>query len=220
MLKPSKNPLLTPHLGTVDVEKLNSPAVLSRGKRNLRRELRDERRTQSAADAIKGLTKDNELFGFTMGRFSMLDLIQAVLQITGPVHLSLSTWTASIAEISALEDLFRRGAFTAARFLLDMSMSRREPACVSQLQERFGKESIRVGAIHSKFALFQNETWKVVLRGSFNLNMNPRLEDYLIAHDPELAGFINTIMDEIWAKQKTTEIDERPYDIIKHFADL
>jgi hypothetical protein len=35
-----------------------------------------------------------------------------------------------------------------------------------------------------------------------NLNENPRLEDFTLAHDPELAGFIIGNLDNLWATQR------------------
>jgi len=78
---------------------------------------------------------------------------------------------------------------------------------------------VRVAQNHAKFAIFQNKTWRIVLRSSMNLNMNPRFEDFQIAHDPELATFLNAILDEIWAKQKKELADAKPYEIVKHFRD-
>jgi hypothetical protein len=50
-----------------------------------------------------------------------------------------------------------------------------------------------------------------------NLNMNPRTEDFLIGHDPELAEFLNRILDEIWAKQQSEMADAKPYEITQHW---
>ena len=44
----------------------------------------------------------------------------------------------------------------------------------AQMREKLGRDNIRVAQTHSKFALFQNADWKVCLRTSMNLNMNPR----------------------------------------------
>jgi hypothetical protein len=97
-------------------------------------------------------------------------------------------------------------------------MARRETAITSQLREAFGHENIRVAANHAKWCLFQNAEWRLVLRSSMNLNMNPRFEDFQIAHDPELAAFLNAILDEIWAKQTKAMSDSRPGRILQHFA--
>jgi hypothetical protein len=98
-------------------------------------------------------------------------------------------------------------------------MARREPATTHQLRDTLGNDNVRVAQTHAKFALFQNAQWQIVLRSSMNLNMNPRYEDFQIAHDPELAAFIGNIMDEIWRKQPKELAEANPYSIVKYFKD-
>ena len=63
--------------------------------------------------------------------------------------------------------------------------------------------------------------WKLVCRSSINLNVNPQYEDFQIAHDVELAAFLNRLLDEIWAKQTKEMAEAKPYEIVKHFdADM
>ena len=215
MLKLTQNTLFRCPSGEVDLSKLTTKAVHKRALRTAKREIRDVRKVKCAAEAIEGLDHETEIFGFTRGQFSLLDLIVAVQRITGPCHLSLSTWTAAQHELDSLYALLQRGDITGSRWLIDYSMARREPAMTAQLRERFGWNNIRVAQVHAKFQVFQNADWKIVLRSSMNLNMNPRCEDFQIAHDPELANFLNGILDEIFAKQPKELADSKPYDIIK-----
>lgn len=218
MLQPTPNPLFLSNDGEVKLDRLAAATVHRRKLNTARRELRDLRNKQAAANAIAGLDHETEIFGFTKGQFSLLDLIGAVLPITGPVHFSISTWTAATFEIRSLGAMALRGDITGTRWLVDFSMARREPAITAQLRDAFGRDNIRVAQVHAKFCLFQNAAWRLVLRTSMNLNMNPRYEDFQIAHDPDLAGFLNTILDEIFAAQTKHMADARPYDIQKHFA--
>jgi hypothetical protein len=110
-----------------------------------------------------------------------------------------------------------RGEILGLRLLIDFSMARREPSQTAQMREKLGRGNIRVAATHSKFALFQNADWKVCLRTSMNLNTNPRNEDFLVGHDPELTAFLNGILDEVWAKQGTAVADLPPGQIIQHW---
>ena len=50
-----------------------------------------------------------------------------------------------------------------------------------------------------------------------NLNMNPRTEDFHIAHDPDLFGFIHGIMDRVWKLQNKTLAEAKPGVISQHF---
>jgi hypothetical protein len=197
------NPLLrTDRLSVVDATVIDAPTVHIRTKRSAIREIRDTRRSKTAQEAIAGLTRDVELCGFTKGQFSLLDLLKAIAEITGPAALTLSTWTANGPEIGTLADMVADGRLSSARFLIDASFARRDPQAAEQLRKRFGLNAVRVSQTHSKFALYENADWKLVLRTSMNLNMNPRFEDFTVAHDPELFEFMSTVMRELWERQR------------------
>jgi len=217
VLKLDTNPLFDQATGEVQLDKLSASAVHRRRLNTARRQLRNLRSGEHAAQAIAGLDLETEIFGFTKGQFSLLDLIGVILPITGPAHLSISTWTAASFEIQSLSAMAQRGDITGTRWLIDFSMARREPAITAQLRENFGQENIRVALNHAKFCLFQNATWRAVLRSSMNLNMNPRYEDFQLAHDPELAAFLNALLDEVFAQQTKGQADARPYEIVKHW---
>lgn len=217
MLKLNQNSLFTDPSKAVDLTRLAAASTLRRKRSDRKREVRDLRKTETALEAIAGFDHEIEIYGFTKGQFSLLNLIQAVFLYTGPAHLSLSTWTAASHEIESLAAMEARGDIVGQRLLIDFSMARREPAMTAQMRTKLGQQNIRVAQTHSKFCVFQNADWKVVLRSSMNLNMNPRNEDFTLAHDPELATFLNTILDEIWAKQKSEMADQAPYEIIKHW---
>jgi hypothetical protein len=219
MLKQTANPLFTPLSGMVRPESITAKMTLRRKMNASRRDLRDLRSKQPAREAIAGLDHAVEIFGFTKGQFSLLDLIGAVVEITGPAHLSISTWTAASHEIESLSAMAQRGDILGTRWLIDFSMARREPATTAQLREAFGPDNIRVAQNHAKWCLIQNTTWRIVLRSSMNLNMNPRFEDFQIAHDPELAAFLNGILDQIWAIQSKNLADRKPYEIVQYFND-
>lgn len=202
-LRPSANPLLgRDTLRLFDLDDLESDCVFQRPKARGRRELKDLRRAESAAAAIAGLTRANELYGFTKGQFSLLDLIIACLARTGPADLFVSTWTAARYEILKLQDLAAGGHILSVRWLVDVTFARRDPQAAHQIRQAFGLDNVRVSQNHSKFCLFENDHWRLVLRSSMNLNMNPRFEDFSLAHDPPLADFLRRIIDEIWSKQR------------------
>ncbi len=220
ILQRNKNPILDSQVvQQCDVDKIASPTVHWRGVQQARRDIRDVRRRESAAEAIAGLDRTTEIFGFTKGQFSLLDLWLAALDIIGPSHLTISTWTAARKEIKTLGDLQSDGKLLGSRWLIDFTFARRDPAAAQAIRNTFGIDSCRVAKNHSKFAIFQNDKWKLVLRTSMNLNMNPRFEDFTIAHDPDLADFLNTIMDEIFSRQKRSLINASSKEISKYFQE-
>lgn len=181
------------------------------------RDLRELTHKETAAQAIAGLNFENEIYGFTKGQFSLLDLLEACLDITGPTSLQISTWTAARHEIQKLADLQKRGRLLSVRWLIDFTFARRDPEAAHQIRQSFGIETIRVARCHAKFALFGNERWRLVLRSSMNLNMNPRTEDFTLANDPELYAFIGNILDRVWARQSRSLADATCRQILDFF---
>lgn len=207
-------------IGMVNAEEINAAAVQRRHKRlDVRRELRDCRKSSSAAAAIDGLNHENEIYGITKGQFSLVQLLEAVVEISGPCHFTLSTWTAARFEIQRMARLMESGSLLSTRWLLDFTFARRDPSAAEQIRSTFGLESVRVSQVHAKLALFGNDDWKIVLRTSMNLNMNPRMEDFTISHDAEQFAFWSTILDDIWKRQPTELQKERLGKIRKFWKD-
>lgn len=193
-------------------EPVADPDVIRRGHcvlvRERYRNIRDLRRKESAAEAVAGLDLDGrEIFGLTKGQFSMIDLLDAVLTRTGPAAVAISTWTAANTDVSATLDMIASGRITRARWLVDLTFVRRCPQLAGRIREAFGADAIRVTRNHAKFAVLTNDRWRVVIRTSMNLNHNPRLEDFTVAHDPTLADFLLAALDDVWKTQKRTLAD-------------
>lgn len=118
-----------------------------------------------------------------------MDAIEAILEKTGPADVALSTWTAG-----------HNGNIRSLRFVADCSFGQRQPGYLAKLRELFGDGAIRATRAHAKFAVISNETWAVAVRTSMNLNENPRLESIEVSDDPELAGFLLRVVDEIFRR--------------------
>lgn len=167
-----------------------------------RRLIEDQRRAQSAADAVATLERDGcELVGLTRGQFSLTDLLVAVLDKTGPAELGISTWTAASASVQTMLELLQAGQITGCRWLVDCTFVRRVPQLVAQIRRQFGDDAIRVTRTHAKFCTITNDRWQIAIRSSMNLNQNPRLESYELGHDPQLCAWLVGVMDDVWSTQ-------------------
>ena len=167
-----------------------------------RRLIEDQRRAQSAAEAIAQLERDgSELVGLTRGQFSLSDMLTAVLDKTGPAALSISTWTAASTSVQSMLELLQTGQITRCKWLVDCTFVRRVPQLVAEIRRSFGDDAIRVTRTHAKFATVTNENWQVAIRSSMNLNQNPRLESYEIGHDPQLCAWLESVMFDVWRNQ-------------------
>ena len=195
------NPLLQKETETtVDIAKcLNkSKTVFSQKTENGKRLIKRLVRKESAAHAVQDLTPQTDIFGFTKGQFSLIELIDAILNKTGPAHLILSTWTAATADLSEVLKFLSAGKLLSAQFLLDFSFQRRQPEVAQAIRNNFGKDSVRVTKNHAKFFLVENATWALTCKTSMNLNTNPRFEDFDLSNDRDLYNFIKGIVYEIF----------------------
>ena len=212
-----KNPLLEASTAAVDMAEIfaGRPAqVRSRGGAR-KKELRKLTRKETAAQAVAGLTNDMDIFGFTRGQFSLIELLEAVLGITGPAHIFLSTWTAAAADLTEVLQFLKTGKVLSAKFLIDFSFQRRQPEVAESIRQKFGADAIRVTKNHAKFFLVENAGWGLTCKTSMNLNTNPRFEDFDLSNDSALFAFMKDITNDIFKKhdshkQRTGKPDAKP----------
>src|SRR5271165_559698 len=149
----------------------------------------------NAAEAIGPLEKDMSLFAITRGQFSMLDAILHCLHELGPAAISVWTWTIADYEVEAMVGLMARQEITAGRLVIDASADRRNAAIIEQWRTRFGDETVRICKNHAKVARVWTPDFRLLLRGSMNLNFNPRFEQLDITEGGEDFELVERIED-------------------------
>lgn len=217
-MRHTQNPLLTERNEPVfPLEDIAAPTI--RVARNThKREIRDLRRAATAAEAIKDFAKGIEIYGFTKGQFSIIDIMRAVLELTGPAHLTVSTWTAAKIDVSTVINFVQSGMCESSRWLVDYTFQQRTPELAKQIRDVFGADSIRVGKNHAKFFMLRNDEWDVICPTSMNLNFNPRFENFMLRNDNDMCNFHSSIFDEIWTNQKQSMAFQKAGIFEKHFA--
>ena len=78
--------------------------------------------------------------------------------------------------------LMARQEITSGRLVIDASADRRNASIIEQWRQRFGDEAVRICKNHAKIARLWNDRFRLLLRGSMNLNFNPRFEQIGRAH--------------------------------------
>jgi len=156
----------------------------------------------NARDALSDFGRGMETYCLTFGQFSLMDAIEALLDITGPADVAISTWTAGNADISRSAAHLSDGRIRSLRFVADCSFGQRQPGYLAELVRLFGDDAIRTTRTHAKFAVLTNDEWAIVIRTSMNLNENPRLESIEVTDEPTLAAFLLGIVDEIFREEK------------------
>jgi len=201
LIQKIKNPLFDSNENPeTDLSKLKSPTSYSEKNRR-KKEYKKLFNKESAIEATKEFEKNVDVFGFTKGQFSLIDLIEATLDKTGPAHLTVSTWTAKTADLQDVLKFLDKGRILSARFLIDYSFQRRQPGAAQAIRQKFGKGSVKVSMNHAKFFMLGNDDgWKVTCKTSMNLNTNPRFEDFDLSNCYELFNFMQTMTAEIFSK--------------------
>jgi hypothetical protein len=151
----------------------------------------------TAADTIGTLSSGCRVIGITKGQFSLLDLIRAVLDQTGPADVLISTWTTGIRDAENANFLIQQGRMKSFRMLTDRSFVTRQPQYVARVLEIFGADAIRCTKTHAKFAIIRNEAWDIAIRSSMNLNRNPRWEQFDLDDSADIADFFTSLYDEV-----------------------
>lgn len=133
---------------------------------------------QSASECIGTLKPGASLFSVTRGQWSMIDAVLACLEQTGPAHVSLWTWTVAEYEIECLDRLRLDGRLLSGRLVIDHGARNKNAGLIRQWKASFGPDSVRYVVNHAKIATISNDAWRLLLRGSMNLNFNPRFEQF------------------------------------------
>ena len=154
-----------------------------------------------AADALKPFGRGGHVFGLTKGQYSMIDVIATLLDRTGPARVSVWTWAIADYEVEAIGAFLADRRITEFRMVMDFSGARRHAELLGALQDRFGEDCLRVTKTHAKIAtIATDDGWKVVARGSMNLNANPRFEQFDVTDCEMVYRVMREVEDEIWQR--------------------
>lgn len=161
---------------------------------------------KNATETIGAIERGMHLFAITRGQFSMIDAILHTLDQVGRAKVTCWTWAIAAYEVESLERLMIDGRLTGAELIIDFSAKERNAAIIANWKKRFGNSSVRYVVNHAKIATVESEAGhKVLLRGSMNLNFNPRFEQL----DVTEGGADFDLIKEIEAELPTDEDPEQ-----------
>lgn len=158
----------------------------------------------SARDTIAGFDHETDIVGLTYGQFSLIDLVEATLGITGEADVVISTWSAGFYDLDAAIRFRNNHILRSCRFLTDTSRMQNGQAGVHTMADLFGKENVRGTRMHAKFVLISNNDWHVVITSSMNLNLNARCEQFSMTDDLDQWMMFNNFTDELFTQLAPT----------------
>jgi hypothetical protein len=166
-----------------------------------------------ASDALARLERGGHVFGLTKGQFSMIDIASALLDKVGPARVSVWTWCIAAYEIEAFTAFMRDSRITQLRMVMDYSAARRDQPLLAEMQHRFGVECLRVAKTHAKILTIASESgWRLVARGSMNLNFNPRFEQFDVSDGGGAFDVMAEIEAEIWRNSPALPVARVSHD--------
>jgi len=153
---------------------------------------------QMAASDIGPIHKGMHLFLISRGQWSMIDAILHVIDQVGKSELSVWTWTAGNNDLFSLTALKGTQKLTHARLIIDFKATTTNAPTLKLWTRTFGPDSIRYVINHAKISTIASETGlRVVIRGSMNLNCNPRFEQLDITEGGPEYELINKIENSL-----------------------
>ena len=135
-------------------------------------------------DYLAALEAGIEVFGFTSGDFSLIDVLSALARGMNRPSMVVSTWTAAKSDMDHVHEFLGSGRIGAMRWIVDRSFQNRQPALCDALRRKFGDDAIRVQRVHCKFALLDDGERRISVQTSANLNRNARIENLSVSSCP------------------------------------
>ena len=153
---------------------------------------------KSCAASIGELTKGMHLFAITRGQFSMIDAVLFALDHTGPgARVTLWTWCIAEYEVQVFERLMRDDRIREALLIVDISAREKNTKHLAYWRTFFGDDSVRWVRNHAKIATVEGNGFRFLLRGSMNLNFNPRFEQLDISEGCPGFDLVHEIESEL-----------------------
>jgi hypothetical protein len=121
------------------------------------------------------------LFAITRGQFSMIDAILACLDQVGEARVSVWTWCIAEYEVQCFDRLRQDGRITDGLLVIDGAARKKNLALIQQWRAAHGPASVKYTVNHAKIATIETPEFRILLRGSMNLNYNPRFEQFDIS---------------------------------------
>lgn len=131
---------------------------------------------KTASECIGPVEHGMSLFTITRGQFSMIDALRHVIDQVGPSRITLWTWTIAEYEIDVFRGLMKDGNVTGGTLIIDYGARNKNAGLIAEWKAAFGRDSVRYVVNHAKIATVEGQGFRVLLRGSMNLNFNPRFE--------------------------------------------
>lgn len=145
---------------------------------------------------IGALEPGQQYLYLTGGKWSNHQLLQYMLEKTGPADVYATTWTITEAPVRVLQQLMGSGAIRSLTLLTDHRIKSRAPGAW-QLMQTLGAH-VCLSKCHAKITVAIGAEFAIVAVNSQNMTNNPRIEAGTVIFDRAAAEFYrDAIMHEV-----------------------
>ena len=151
----------------------------------------------NAETTIGPITHGMSLFCVTRGQFSLIDAIYHCIRQIGVSEVSVWTWTVAVRHAEVMAGFLAQKDISRATLICDQSLDKRDPVLVENWRTRFGDDTVRICKNHAKICRVWNADFRLLLRSSMNLNVNPRFEQLDITEGGEDFELVTRLESEL-----------------------
>jgi hypothetical protein len=164
---------------------------------------------RAARDVLGPIKPGMRVIGLTYGQFGVIEMLDAILDVTGPAEVVLCTWRIGAEDCEAVARFKRSGRCTRLRAIFGTGAGLRGGAARDAIPVAFEPDEVRMATTHAKFAMVRAGAWRIVIRSSMNVNRNTRWEQFDLDDDPEIFGWFAAVVDTLW-RDVAPPLDWRP----------
>lgn len=129
---------------------------------------------------------DNRLF-LSDGSWSNYELMEYLLNLTGPATVAYTTWSISEVAITRMNDWLDKGQIIELHAVLDRGLQNRKPAIYQQALATI--KNLKLSKCHAKVMVITSPLLSFLVIGSANFTKNPRKEAGVITCSQQAAHF-------------------------------
>jgi hypothetical protein len=135
-------------------------------------------------DLVGDIDHDQHIHIPSRGAWSMHDVLEFILQRTGPDDVWITSWTITERPMRLILELLKNGTIRKLRALFSERVEAMNPVAHQVASMNM---DVRLTKIHAKCIVVLNEHWGVSVSGSANFTRNPRIEKYVICTHRSIA---------------------------------
>ena len=167
--------------------------------------------TANAGRAIGRLEEGVRLTLSSDGKYSLGDIVRAVVDQLQPCSVVVSSGFVSVIDAQSLGALLRCGALTDLLVITDRGLESKHPRSARAIEDAFGSGRVRASRCKARFAIVRG-AFSVVVRGSGSLAKSRGLDLFDVDCCEQMATFMEGIVRDMvgempggWAEGEPTQ---------------